>query len=124
MDVLAATPYDPSTWTEKIKDVSSWYGPGAFYSWFLTWCSFLYDAHHDYNNFHLGKYGVLFVSSAAPVIDTVWRAHKLDFGPSWAAATYWSDKAFQFALLFYCLCTFPIKPRRRNRPAVPDEEKK
>ena len=133
MDFLPKTRYEPSTWKDDITTVNGFYGPGALMSWFLTGVSMLYDANKEPDSFHYFKYFAVISTGLAALADTIWRALHTDFGPSYAAALYMSDKAFELATLLYCIRYFPIRsgrtrdgnlavdieaePRRRGNPS-------
>ncbi|KAI4181108.1 MAG: hypothetical protein LQ346_006860, partial [Caloplaca aetnensis] len=132
MDFLPQETHDPGTWSDKLHDVSSFYGPGAILSWCLMSISMLYDANQVFkqepDRFHYLKYASVVFTGIWALGDAVWRALRTDFGPSYAAALYMSDKAFELATLLYTLHLFPVHRRDSSRPASkmrvpPDEER-
>ena len=81
----------------------------------------LYDANQTFkrepDNFHYLKYASLIFSGVWALGATVWRALRTDFGPSYAAALYMSDKGFELATLLYTLHLFPVHRRHSTRTA-------
>jgi len=116
MDLLPRQAYPPHTWKDDLASVSGFYGPGAVTSWCLTSTSMLYDANQIFraetDPFHYLKYVAIIFSSLWALGDAVWRALRTDFGPSYAAALYMSDKGFELATLIYMVKLFPIYRRR------------
>ena len=132
MDFLPQRSYDPSIWSDKLEDVSGFYGPGSIISWCLLSVSMLYDANQVFkqaDNFHYFKYASLIFSGVFALGDAVRRALRTDFGPSYAAALYMSDKAFELATLLYTLNLFPVDRRdsagssQKAQTQLPDEER-
>lgn len=119
MDLLPYTTYPSDTWNDRVEDVSSFYGPGAVVSWFLMAISMLYDANEEFktnpDGFHYVKYASIILTSVWALGDAVSRAVRSDFGPSYAAALYMSDKGFELAVLIYTLYMFPVR-RKHSRP--------
>jgi hypothetical protein len=107
-------------WKDKVESVSSFYGPGAVISWCISGMSMLYDANQaaETNNFQYFKYSALGLTGAFAVCDAVWRALRSDFGPSYAAALYMSDKGFELATLLYTVWHFPV----HREGSVPTED--
>jgi hypothetical protein len=110
MDLLPQPRHDPNTWTDKLGSVSSYYGPGAVISWCILGMSMLYDANQDAKQgaIHYAKYTTLILTGVIAAVDAVKRALQSDFGPSYAAALYMSDKSFELATLLYTVYNFPI----------------
>ena len=129
MNFLPAQAHDPNTWEDKLEKVNGVYGPGAVISWCLFGISMLYDANQVYkqgpngahDGFHYFKYASLIFTSVGALGDAIWRALHMDFGPSYAAALYMSDKGFELATLLYTLQHFPI--HRVHQQPHPDEER-
>lgn len=133
MDLLPRQLYHNDTWAQEFKSVSGFYGPGVVISWFLTSMSMLYDANHIFktrpdgtkpdgtrpDGFHYLKYASVIFSSFWALGDTILRALHTDFGPSYAAALYMSDKGFELATLIYTLQLFPID--RRAQEQAPEQ---
>ena len=115
MDFLPQNHHSPKVWHDKLESVSGFYGPGVVWSWCLSSMSMLYDANEvfksDLDGFHYLKYATLILTGIAALIDAVWRALHTDFGPSYAAALYMSDKAFEVAVLLWTIYLFPIYRR-------------
>ncbi len=89
----------------------------------------LYDANQTFkkqkpepDGFHYFKYASLIFTGLWALGDAVWRAVRTDFGPSYAAALYMSDKGFELATLLYTIRLFPVSTRRLQRQR-PDEER-
>ena len=110
MDLSPQQRQDPDTWTDKLESVSRFYGPGVVISWCISGMSMLYDANQasELGGFHRIKYLALALSGTYAVGDAVVRALHSDFGPSYAAALYMSDKSFELALLLYTVYLFPV----------------
>ena len=132
MDFLPREAHDPASWSEELQDVNGFYGPGSIISWCLLGISMLYDANQVFkqdDNFHYLKYASLIFSGLWALGDAVWRALRTDFGPSYAAALYMSDKGFELATLLYTLHLFPVHRRQitpnnsQSREQPPDEER-
>lgn len=119
MDLFPRRQHDPDTWNDKIESVSGFYGPGAVISWCIGGMSMLYDANQEprHGAFHYAKYLTLILTGVFSVGDTVIRALQSDFGPSYAAALYMSDKSFELATLLYAVHNFPVY---RQGPAARD----
>jgi hypothetical protein len=128
MDLLPQQSHDPDTWTDKLESVSSFYGPGAVVSWCMGGMSMLYDANQDSKNgvFHYIKYLALIITGCIAAVDAVKRALQSDFGPSYAAALYMSDKSFELALLLYTVYNFPVSRNgsaaREANQDLPEQE--
>lgn len=126
MDLLPQQRHDPEIWKDKLESVSGFYGPGAVISWCITGISMLFDANQASNtgNFQYLKYSGLFLSGTFTVGDAVKRALQSDFGPSYAAALYMSDKAFELATLLYAVYHFPVHREGRGgrAPRQDDDE--
>ena len=133
MDFLPRQAHDPGSWSDNLDDVSGFYGPGAVISWCLLSISMIYDANQVFktepDNFHYLKYASLIFTGIWALGDTVWRALRTDFGPSYAAALYMSDKGFEVATLLYTVHLFPIHRRHplggsaHLQDPPPDEER-
>lgn len=114
MDFWPGATHDPSTWKkDSFETVSGFYGPGVIIAWYLGGVSMLYDANTTPDKFHLvhfdwAKYIGLIVTGLWALGDAVYRALHVDFGPSYAAALYMSDKAFELAVLLYCVKMFGV----------------
>lgn len=119
MDLLPRQQHGTEMWTERLESVSGFYGPGVTISWCISGISMLYDANQDFKKggFHYLKYLTLAFVGAIAVGDAVKRALQKDFGPSYAAALYMSDKSFELATLLYAVYHFPV---RRHEPAGPN----
>jgi hypothetical protein len=61
------------------------------------------------------KYAALWFLGLWALIEAIVRALHQDFGPSYAAALYVSDKAFEVATLYYCVKTFGIHRRDKAK---------
>jgi hypothetical protein len=125
MDLLPQQRHDPDTWTDKLELVSGFYGPGAVTSWCIGGISMLYDANQASNNgaFHYAKYLALIITGVFSVCDAVKRALQSDFGPSYAAALYMSDKSFELATLLYTVYNFPVyRDGAAARPRDPEAQ--
>ncbi|KAF2729774.1 hypothetical protein EJ04DRAFT_580379 [Polyplosphaeria fusca] len=128
MDFLPKQAHDPSTWADELHSVSGFYGPGVVMSWCLMSVSMLYDANQAFktqaDGFQYFKYATIVFSSLWALCDAVWRAIHTDFGPSYAAALYMSDKGFELGVLLYMLHLFPIRREVASMPLErpPDEE--
>jgi hypothetical protein len=123
MDLLPQQRHDPAIWKDKLESVSSFYGPGVVISWCISGMSMLYDANRaaQTGGFQWLKYLALGLTGAFAVCDAVWRALRSDFGPSYAAALYMSDKGFELAALLYTVYNFSV---RREGSAATDVEKR
>jgi hypothetical protein len=115
MDFLPRQAHNPNTWSDELQSVSGFYGPGVMISWCLMSMSMLYDANQVFkqgpDGFHYFKYASLIFSSVWALGDAILRALHTDFGPSYAAALYMSDKGFELATLLYTLHLFPVHRR-------------
>lgn len=122
MDLLPHHRYDPATWHDKLEDVSGFYGPGATLAWFVGAISMVYDANFAYktnaDGFQYLKYAGVIFTSVAALCDAVRRALHADFGPSYAAALYMSDKGFELATLLYAVALFPISRRGSDQASI------
>ena len=123
MDLLHQQRHDPAIWKDKLESVSSFYGPGVVISWCISGMSMLYDANGETDGFQWLKYLALGLTGAFAVCDAVWRALRSDFGPSYAAALYMSDKGFELATLLYTVYNFPVHQENRE-PTATDEEQR
>lgn len=131
MDLPPKEARHTKTWNEELHSVSGLYGPGVVISWCLMSMSMLYDANQTFktepDGFHYFKYASIIFSSLWALGDAVWRALRTDFGPSYAAALYLSDKGFELATLLYTLHLFPIHRRlpaqtTSQAPAISSDE--
>jgi hypothetical protein len=124
MDLLPHPRHDPDTWTDKLESVSGYYGPGEVISWCIFGMSMLYDANQDAKQgaVHYVKYLTLIIPGVFAAVDAVKRALQSDFGPSYAAALYVSDKSFELATLLYTVYNFPVARDGAAREAPRDEE--
>lgn len=112
MDLLPQQRHDPAMWKDKVESVSSFYGPGVIISWCISGMSMLYDANQAAQSgvvFQYLKYLAVGLTGAFAVCDAVWRALRSDFGPSYAAALYMSDKGFELATLLYTVYNFSVQ---------------
>lgn len=133
MDFLPKRVHHLNTWSEELHSVSGFYGPGVVIAWCLMSMSMLYDANQVFktksNGFHYFKYATILFWGVWALGDAIWRALHTDFGPSYAAALYMSDKGFELGTLLYTLYLFPVHrrlPRQTTRQAPPnpsDEER-
>jgi hypothetical protein len=132
MDLLPKQAHHTSTWSEELHSVSGFYGPGVVISWCLMSMSMLYDANQVFktepDGFHYFKYASIIFASLWALGDAVWRALRTDFGPSYAAALYMSDKGFELATLLYTLHLFPVHrlpaQTTRQAPTKPSDEER
>ena len=115
--------HDPAIWKDKLESVSSFYGPGVVISWCISGMSMLYDANGETGGFQWLKHLALGLTGSFAVCDAVWRALRSDFGPSYAAALYMSDKGFELATLLYTVYNFPVHQENRE-PTATDEEQR
>ncbi|KAF7539691.1 hypothetical protein G7054_g1974 [Neopestalotiopsis clavispora] len=127
-DIIPKKAVGPPTWNdEEIGCVSGFYGPGAILAWLITSLSMLYDANQSPqaspDPFDWLKYGTTILTCTWALCDAVWRARNSDFGPSYAAALYMSDKGFELGTLLYTVRFFPIH-RTRNRPSAGADEER
>lgn len=102
-----------TTW-ETEGSVSWVYGPGFVISWFIGGVSVLYDAYtnpYDDDITYLDwiKSGVLISTGLCALAHTLNRAYNFDFGPSWAAAIYMSEKFFELMVLSYFVKAFALR---------------
>jgi hypothetical protein len=127
MDMFPREQPHPSIFEEKVESVNSLYGPGTLLSWILAAVSLLYDANSSQSTFEFDgadwitwiggwlKYAALWFLGLWALIEAIVRALHQDFGPSYAAALYVSDKAFEVATLYYCVKTFGIHRRDKAK---------
>ena len=119
--------HDEDTWNETLETVNGFYGPGVILSWCLMSISMLFDANQVFkqepDSFHYFKYASLIFPGVWALGDAVWRALHTDFGPSYGAALYMSDKGFELAVLLYTLNLFPIYRQHPIPNTLPSQQK-
>jgi len=125
MDLHPQQRHDPATWKDQVESVSSFYGPGVVISWCISGMSMLYDANQAAQTGYFPnlKYLALGLTGAFAVCDAVWRALRNDFGPSYAAALYMSDKGFELATLLYTVWHFPVHREGSETTNDPKEQR-
>jgi len=104
---FAGTPYENPLWGD-ISGVPYLCGPGAFFSWLLSVNTIMLDVYYDKKelSWYVDKSRLIYVLGYAlyATISQVILGWKQEFGPSYTALRYITDKAFQAAGILY-LCT-------------------
>lgn len=129
MDLLPKHAHPSNLWGDELDSVSGFYGPGVVISWCLMAISMLYDANKVFktepDDFHYLKYASIIFVSLWALADGVWRALYSDFGPSYAAALYMSDKGFEVATLLYTIHLFPVHRQTTGEASIkPSDEER